>query len=129
MKRYLAFTVSQLVVCAAFVSCVHVDGPYNQPLHQKLRLESRSPQEYAVQVADMPEIPVRADGHVVVEIPPLRRGHKTYFLGVLKVSESLPEDIAAIAVKKGGRTVRKLSLKDLKQLPTDREGYKLLKVD
>jgi hypothetical protein len=129
MKRYLAFSVSQLLVCAAFVSCVHVDGPYNEPLQQKVRLECRSPEEYALQVGDMPKIPVPADGRVVVDIPSLLRGHKLYLLRVLKVSGSSPEDVAIIAVQKEGRTVRKLSLRDLKELPIDREGYKVLRVD
>lgn len=129
MMRNIAFTASLLAVCAALAGCVHADGPYNQPSKEKLRLESKVPQAYAVQVADRAEVPVGADGRVVVEIPRLQRRHTTYLFGVAKVSESSPEDMAAIALKKEGRTVRKLSLNDLKGLPTDGEGYKLLKVE
>jgi hypothetical protein len=129
MMRNIAFTANLLAVCAALAGCVHADGPYNQPSHEKLRLESKVPQAYAVQVADRAEVPVGADGRVVVEIPRLQRRHTTYLFGVAKVSESSPEEMAAIALKKEGRTVRKLSLNDLKGLPTDGEGYKLLKVE
>ena len=125
----IVFAASLLAMCAALTGCVHADGPYNQPSQEKLRLESKVPQAYAVQVADKAEVPVGADGRVVVEIPRLQRRHKTYLFGVAKVSESSPEDVAAIALKKEGRTVRKLSLNDLKGLPTDGEGYKLLKVE
>lgn len=129
MMRNIDLTVSLLAMCAALAGCVHTDGPYNQPSQEKLRLESKVPQAYAVQVADRAEVPVGADGRVVVEIPRLQRRHGTYLFGVAKVSESSPEDMAGIALKKEGRTVRKLSLNDLKGLPTDGDGYKLLKVE
>jgi hypothetical protein len=129
MMRYMAFTTGLLAVCASLTGCVHADGPYNQPSQEKLRLESKTPQAYTVQVADKGEVPVGAEGRVVVEIPRLQRGHTTYLFGVAKVSESRPEDVATVALKKKGRTVRKLSLSDIKELPTDGEGYKLVKVE
>ncbi len=129
MMRIAAFTTSLLAVCAALAGCVHADGPYNQPSQEKLRLESKAPHAYTVQVADKAEVPVGADGRVVVEIPRLQRAHKTYLFGVAKISESSAEDVAAIALKKDGRTARKFSLNDLKGLPTDSEGYRVLKVE
>lgn len=129
MMRYAVFTTILLVVCAALAGCVHADGPYNQPSQEKLRLESKAPKAYTVQVADKAEVPVGADGRIVIEIPRLQRSHKTYLFGIAKVGESSTEDVAAIALKKDGRTVRKLSLNDLKHFPTDSEGYRVLKVD
>ena len=129
MMRNITFTASLVAACAALAGCVHTDGPYNPPSQERLRLESKVPQTYAVQVADGAEVPVAADGRVVVEIPRLQRRHAAYLFGVAKVSESSPEDMPAIALKKEGRTVRKFSLNDLKKLQTDGEGYKLLKVE
>jgi len=129
MMRLVTFTTSLIAVCVALTGCVHADGPYNQPSQEKLQLESKAPQAYTVQVADKAEVPVGADGRVVVEIPRLQRSHKTYLFGVAKVGESSPEDVAAIALKKDGRTVRTLSLNDLKHFPTDSEGYRVLKVE
>jgi hypothetical protein len=116
-----------LAVCAAATGCVVADGPYNQPSRVKLHLESPTPQAYTVHVASNAAFPVGADGRVVVDVPRLERGHATYLLGVAKVSQSSPYDIAAIDLKEGGKTVRKLSLNDLKKLPTDSEGYTLVK--
>lgn len=117
-----------VAVCLALMGCVHADGPYNQPSQGKLRLETGTPQTYTVQVASKPEVPVGANGRVVVDIPRLERGHKTYLLGA-KVGESSADDITAICVKKAGRTIRKLSINDLKKLPADSEGYRVLKVE
>ena len=120
MMRYTGL----LAVCASFMGCVHADGPYNKPSQEKLRLESKTPQAYTVQVANK-NVPVGADGRVVVDVPRLQRGHTTYLFGVAKVSESSPEGVAAVSLKKDGRTIRKLSLNDLKELPADSEGYRL----
>jgi hypothetical protein len=84
---------------------------------------------YTVQVASRVDFPVGADGRVVVDVPRLERQHATYLFGVAKVSESSAYDIPAIDLKKGGRTVRKLSLNDLKKLPADSEGYSLVKLE
>lgn len=129
MIRNIAFTVSSLALCATLTGCVHADGPYSRPLQQKLRLQSEAPQTYAVQVADGVAVPVSADGRVVVEIPRLQRCRTAYLFGIVKVREDFPEDAVALVVKKEGRIVKKLSLNELKALPTDDEGYKLLKVE
>jgi hypothetical protein len=118
-----------LVVCTAMIGCIHADGAYNQPSREKLRVESPTPEAYAVQVADEAAVTVSADGRVVVDIPHLGRGHATYLLGVAKLSISSAYDIAAVHLRKAGRTVRKFSLNDLKRLPTDSEGYRILKVE
>jgi hypothetical protein len=128
LVRRTTLLASLMVVCIALMGCVHADGPYNQPSQEKLRLKSLAPQTYTVQVANEPEFTVGADGRVVVDIPRLERGHKTYLLGS-KVGESSAEDVTAVCVKKAGRTIRKLSINDLKKLPTDSEGYRVLKVE
>jgi hypothetical protein len=126
MSRHVAIACL-LGVCGAAAGCVVADGPYNQPSRVKLHLESPTPQVYTVQVASDAAFPVGTDGRVVVKVPRLERGHATYMFGVAKVSESSPYDIVAIDLKEGGRTVRKLSLNDLKKLPTDSEGCTLVK--
>lgn len=112
---------------AALCGCVVADGPYNQPSLVKLHLESPTPRVYTVHVASKAGFPVGAEDRVVVDVPRLGRGHATYLFGLAKVSESSAYDIAAINLKEGARTVRKFSLNDLKKLPTDSEGYTLVK--
>jgi len=118
-----------LGLCATVAGCVTADGPYNKPSQEKLRLETPTPEAYTVQVANRSEVPVGVDGRVVVEVPRLERGHTTYLFGVVRIGESSPEDSDAIHLMKNGRAVYKLSLNDLKDLPTDGEGYRLVKVE
>lgn len=89
---------------------------------------SATPQNYVVQVADKADSPVGADGKIAVNVPPLERGCATYLFGVVKVKDGSPYDVPAIHVKKDGHVVRKLSLNDLKKMPTDSEGYQLIKL-
>jgi len=125
----LAFLLSLSILFAFVAGCVHALHPYNQPSQQKLRLQSLGPQEYTIRVADKADYSVPADGRVVVEVPQLDRGCATYLFGVLKVNDSSPYDVPAIQVKKHDRAIRKLSLNDLKKLPTDTEGYRVVKVE
>ena len=125
--RQPAFIACILMLCAAVAGCVIADLPYNEPTQQKLRLDSRTPEAYKVQVADKAEVPVGTDGRIIVDVPRIGRGHKTYLFGFAKVNERSAEDIPAISVKRNGRTVRKLSLGELKMLPSDSEGYRLVK--
>jgi|ERR1700722_16425540 len=126
--RQSALTASILVICATLAGCVCADRPYNEPSQQKLQLESRTPQVYMVQVVGKADVPFGADGRVVLDVPRIGRGHATYLLGI-KVSERSAEDIPAIVVKRNKRTVRKLSLSELKGLSTDSEGYSVVKVE
>jgi len=120
--------VASLVLCVLLCGCVTVLHPYNQPSKEKLRLQSPTPQQYTIRVADKTEYQVAADGRVTVDVPQLERGCATYLLGVVKVKDSPSEDVPAIHLKKDGRIVRKLSLNDIAKLPVDDEGYRLVKV-
>jgi hypothetical protein len=109
--------------------CVHALHLYNQPSQEKLRLQSSSPQQYTIRVADKSDYPVAADGRVVVDVPQLERGCATYLFCVVRVKDSSPYDVHAIQVKKHDRAVRKLSLNDLAKLAIDAEGYRVVKVE
>ncbi|HEV2248646.1 MAG TPA: hypothetical protein VGW37_18525 [Terriglobia bacterium] len=126
---HLVRVITLLTPCATLVGCVHSDLPYNERSQQRLRLDSRTPEAYTVQAADKAETPVGADGRVIVDVPQIGRGHKTYLFGVAKVKERSAEDNPAVSVKRNGRTVRKLSLSELSRLSPDSEGYRLVKVE
>lgn len=119
---------SSLILCACLCGCVTALHPYNQPSKEKLRLQSAMPEQYTVRVAENTDFQVAPDGRVIVDVPQLERGCATYLFGVMKVKDSSSEDVPAIHLKKGGRTVRKLSLNDIAKLPVDDEGYHLVKV-
>ena len=116
-------------ICVVVTGCVHTDGPYNQCARVKLRLDSASPQAYSVHVESKGDCIIDANGCAVVDVPRVRRGRATYLLGVVKVGDLSPDDIPVVDLKKGDRTVRKLSLNDLKRLAIDSDGYSLLRTE
>jgi len=119
---------SFLAVSILINGCVYALRPSNLPSQQKLCLQAAAPKQYSIQVADKFEYPVPSDGRVIVEIPPLERGCATYLFGIIKVSDRSPQDVRAVNLKREGRIIKKLSLNDLAKLPTDGEGYRLIKL-
>ncbi len=120
---------SLMALSALLCGCVNALRPDNQPSQEKLHLQSPTPQEYSIRVADKTDYPVRADGRVTVDVPRLERGCATYLFGVVKVKDGSPYNVPAIHLNKNNRTIRKLSLNDLAKLPVDEEGYHLVKVE
>ena len=124
-----ALGVCLLVFWITLSGCAHADGPYNPTSEEKLWIDSQTPQKYSVQVTDRPDSPVGVDGRVVLEIPHQKRTSTVYVLGLLPVYQTSPYETTAIHVKKGDQTVRKFSLDDLKKLPLDNQGFRIVKVD
>ena len=87
------------------------------------------PEKYVVRVANQESRTVSADGRVIVDVPRLERGCVTYLFGVVKVREESPYNVRAIGVYRGNQVVRKLSLNDIGKLPSDSEGYRIVKVE
>lgn len=127
--RRIDFAVVLLVVGSVLAGCICVDGPYNQPTEVKLRLVGETARQYTVEVLDKGEVQVDSDGSVALDIPRIQRSHSTYLFGVIRVRTSKAENMPIIILKKGRHAFCRLSLKDLERLPTDVDGYKLLKVE
>jgi hypothetical protein len=111
------------------MGCVHTNKPYNPPSQEKLRVQSQTPEQYIIRVADQIDYLVSPDGGVLVNIPRLERGCATHLFGLLQIIDSSPYNVQAIQVRKGERIIRKLSLNDLAELPIDGAGYHLVKVE
>jgi hypothetical protein len=119
--------LAALLIGASVTGCVYALRPSNLASQQKLRLETAAPQQYSVQVADKVEERVPPDGRIVVAVPPLERGCATYLFGLVKIKDQSPENVRAIVVKDGDRVVKKLSLNDIAKLPTDGNGYHVVR--
>ena len=118
----------QFALCTALCGCVTALHPYNQPSQKKLRLMSPAPQHLAVRVATGDAYPVGSDGRVTVNVPRLERGCAVYLFGFIKVKDCRAEDVQAIHIRRDARTVRRMSLNDIDQLPVDAAGYHLVRV-
>jgi hypothetical protein len=106
--------------------CAYSVHPYNSPSHQKIRVQSASPEHFVVRVTDTQDYPVAADGRVTFDVPHLPRGCAVYLFGAVKVADSRSEDVRAIHLLSDGAVVRKLSLRQLGKLPVDSEGYRTI---
>jgi hypothetical protein len=124
MRR--AITNSSVFSTMLLTGCVNALRPYNTPSQQKLDLQTATPTNCVIRVADEQTFPVAADGRVTFDVPRLPRGCDTYLFGVVKIADGSPENIQAIHVSKNGKIVRKLSLSQLGRLPVDADGYHIL---
>ena len=123
----LLTAVASLLFGLFVCGCVKALRPSNVPSQEKVRLLSPEPENYSVVVAENVNYAIGADGKVQLSTPVLDRGCATYLFG-LKLKDASPNDVQFIHIKKGDRTIRKLSLNDLAKLPADKEGYRMLNV-
>jgi hypothetical protein len=135
MKIEGGLKVFCFVACLALVSqtlaCVYALTGSNAPGQEHVRILAVNPEKYVlhVETGEAIDTPVPPDGRTAVAIPAYLSGCKVYLLGVVKVSNGRdPLKDWSIAVISNRRTVRKLSLRQLVKLPTDSEGYRLLKI-
>lgn len=84
-----------------------------------MRLRIGEPRDYRVP----------ADGRVTLDVPSYRAGCSVYLFDKLRIrGEDNPFTAKTIDVVAGGKTIRRLSLKEISALPVDPEGYHLLAV-
>jgi len=75
------------------------------------------------------DTPVAHDGRIVFEVPVTSRDSTIYFFG-LPVHRYPPADsLRVIRVMCDGYTVRKLSARDIGQLPAGADGFHVLRVE
>lgn len=110
--------------------CEYRLPPPVPPAQRQLRLIASSPERYAVTVnfGSPTTYQVPRDGRVLVTVPAYHTCG-VYLFGVLKVrSENAPFKEWKISFSREGKIVRKLSLQDVNDLPTDNAGYHLLRI-
>ena len=129
-----ALTILALVAVALAQSgCVTACGPIRTVPSQRLSLVTPSPTSYTIRV--QPHIgapidtPVPQDGRVAFDIPVTSRDSTTYFLLLPVYHYPPPDTLRVIRVVRDDRTIRKLSAQDIGRLPTDAEGYSILKIE
>ena len=120
-----------LVVAICLVGCAYRLPAYNLPSRHRLRIVTSSPEHYAIRIqgARTPDYQVPADGRITIDVPTFARACSIYFLGWIRIGRGLnPLTTKAIHVIAAGKTARRLSVTDISHLPTDAEGYRLLKI-
>jgi len=117
-----------IAILSLLPGCVNALRPYNEPSRETLWVISSTPSSYRVKINNHTTVPVPRDGRVAFDVPRLTRGCATYFLGI-KVKDASPYDLPAIEIIEGERTVKRLSLNDIRKLPRDEQGYTVVKIE
>ncbi len=67
-----------------------------------------------------------SNGCANLDIPRLPRGCDLHLFGLIKIRDGGPENVAAIHLLRNDQVVRKMSLRKLRKLPVDTDGYFVL---
>jgi len=130
-RRMLRLFIFGYFVMLGSTGCAYRLPPVVPPSQEHLRILAKSPEGYAVHVNvdHVTVYQVPADGRLTLGIPSFRRTCGVYLFDVIKVGGSEdPLRIWAITVVSAGKTVQKVSLRQMTNLPTDPDGYHLLKI-
>jgi len=99
---------------------------------QQLRLVAPTSQRYVLHVEGTrpQDYKIPSDGRVTFETPSgLPRGCGVYLFDFIRIHRAhYPDEIKALDVTAGNKTVRTLSMRDLFSLPPDADGYHVLKI-
>ena len=112
--------------------CTTACGPIRSVPTQRLALAAASPGSYTIRV--QPDVgapvdtPVPRDGNVAFDVPVTSRESTVYCFGLRVYQYPPPDTLRVIQVMCADRIVRKLSARDIGQLPTDADGYHVLRV-
>jgi hypothetical protein len=101
------------------------------PAQERVRVITASPERYLVHVNvdHAMDYQVPSDGRITLGIPGYRPTCGIYLFNSIKVGGADdPLERWTVTVTSSGRTVRTLSVKQVKKLPTDIDGYRLLKL-
>lgn len=115
-------------LCAS--GCATASHQASEATKVRLAIRAKQPQTYSVCVAleETRNYPVEADGRVSFLVPSFQHGCDMYLLGAIKVRDGSAESVRVVEVRRGGQTVRRLSLADIARLSKDETGYSIVRV-
>ena len=95
-----------------------------------MKVVAVSPGHYSLHLdaAGSEAVPVPPDGRLTLAIPPIGRSCTVRFFGIKVRSSNNPTRYWTITVRETGQAVRRVSLTELAKLPTDADGFRLLRI-
>jgi hypothetical protein len=120
------------VLVPGMVGCAYRLPAHVAVMPQQLRLVAATPQAYALHIEGTRprDYKIPPDGRITFQSPSgLPRACSVYLFDFIRIHRGLyPDEIKAVDVIAGNATVRKLSMRELFALPSDADGYHLLKM-
>lgn len=101
------------------------------PSQEMIRISSTAPEQYTVKVntGTVTDFDVPHDGRLKVGVPPYRARCGVYLFNAIKVGGyGDPLKAWRLSISRNGKTVRNLSLRDMRRLPADEAGYHIVKM-
>ena len=128
MRKPLLF-VAVLPLAFLLSGCAAALMSGSQPTDVKLALRTPHPERHVARVALEPPVdyPVASDGRVEFKVPSFQHGDTYYFLGI-KLRDGSAERLRVVEVRRGSHVVRRLSLDEIANLPTNAAGYRVVTV-
>jgi hypothetical protein len=124
----LAVALGAFIQCGCTIAC----GPIRRVQAQRLSLMATSSDRFLIRVqpdsGPMIETPVPKDGRVEFDVPISSRASTIYVLGLPVYHHPLADQFRVITVVREERTIRKLSAREIGQLPVDADGYHILRI-
>jgi hypothetical protein len=105
--------------------CANALHPYTSGVPQRIRVDATNPQQFAFRVRKGEEQKIRDDGTINFKVPRFHNCSR-YVLG-MRIYDGTPEKMKVIELTKNERTIQKLSLERIAELPKDKNGYAILK--
>ncbi len=123
--------ITFLIVLVFISGCMYALQPGNSPYNVKLRLDTCQPEYYKLLVAsgEFEVYDIDVDGRVDFTIPPLGKGCKVLIFGIIPVADHGPFVQKATYIFRGPQIIKNISINDIKMLPVDEAGYRILKIE
>lgn len=129
--RNSAGTVFLIGTALALSSCAYRLPAFVPPSQELIRISANTPEQYAVQVntGTMADYDVPHDGRLKIGVPPYRPSCGVYLFNEIKVG-GYGDQLKSwsLSIRRNGKTVRNVSLRDMQKLPTDEAGYHIVKM-
>ena len=127
-------TITILVVCSVLglTSCAYrLYGPI-PPSQELVQIIAKTPEEYVVQVdtgSSNHQYEMPSGGRVKIAIPSYRFPCGVYLFNAVKVGGYAdPLEGWSVLLNRNGKTIRRLSVRAVLKLPTNQDGYHILKL-
>ena len=129
--RNFAGTVFLIGTALALSSCAYRLPAFVPPSQELIRISANAPEQYAVQVntGTMADYDVPHDGRLKIGVPPYRPSCGVYLFNEIKVG-GYGDQLKSwsLSIRRNGKTLRNLSLRDMQKFPTDEAGYHIVKM-
>jgi len=117
----------QFLVCLLCLNGCSSVSYMNPAFKGKLALDAQDPAAYEIKI-DSEGIPIEIpqDGHLEISIPE-KKGCTSYFLGI-RLSGPRAQNKKSILIIRNEKIVKKMSIAQLRKLPVDASGYRVIRI-